>query len=183
MGLQLQRIEPPVNPIPVEQVIQQKQIKECALVVRDRGAMPPPDMPAFYVNHCLGYKGGRVDGVFLSGGQHLLKDVNKELLECLEKTDTVFLIHGCFQQLIERSLPSTRGKTIVLDPLVPYASDVTSGCVALSVLSECGVLVKKVGFTKPLDRINNYTTHPVGHKKGLFYDVVALDTLGEFYEG
>lgn len=182
LGIKIRDIECPVDPSPVVDYIKRSNITECALVVRDRGMMPPLNMPAFYVNHCYGYKGGRVDGVFLSGGIHLLSNINDELRECVSKANVVFVMHPVFMDRLREIFPEDAHKIVGLNALRADAHSCTTGCLALCAMGKSGARVWKVGFTSAEDRVKQWITHPLGHRAGLYFDAPCLYNTGELYE-
>lgn len=147
-------------------------ITDSQLIVRDGGDIPQ-DKPCVYVNHCIGYKGGRVDAVVLVANENILTNPNPELSECIKKAKVAIIRdHQFLPQLVER-YPDLKDKMVVIESTVDSEIDsITTGAISHYLLGLLGK-VTLIGNTDPVERVSKYKFGN-DHYRGGSFDVAIM---------
>lgn len=123
----------------------------CRVAVVGRPGPVPDDVPVFYVNHCRGYVGGRVDGLFVIANPAIRSQgINAELREVAQRAKVVLVRdNGQFNWLAE-ALPEMRGKCVPLRACLDRLDDhLTSGAILCDLLDQCGYRPELIGAYRP----------------------------------
>lgn len=119
-------------------------------VVGRKGEIPE-GIPVFHVNHCRGYDGGRVDGLFVIANPAIVSQgINSELREAAAKAKIVIVRDNGNLDWLMKSLPEIVGKTLPLRACLDGLDDhLTSGAILCDLLSMCGHRPQLIGAYKP----------------------------------
>lgn len=143
--------------------INQAELKECAeslipivggkpttLVGRPDGAPFNQDAPVAWLNHCVGWDGGRADVLIVVASKNITKvGVNPELAEVAQKAKVVIVRDFGQGEWLKENL-KVGGKLIHVKS---GKVQVSTGTFACAVLAACGAKVETVGFQRGISRI------------------------------
>jgi molybdopterin-guanine dinucleotide biosynthesis protein A len=124
-----------------------KRLQDCLLhdqiqiVVRESDE-PRSDIPTCYVNHCLGYDGGRADILCVVANQHLMDNINTELLSVLKKCEHIIIRES--NRTNEFIQKYCQGKKITRFKTSKHG--VTTGTAIKWLFEKAGVDVKLIGY-------------------------------------
>lgn len=115
-------------------------VGEVTVVGRGDGRPIPQDRPAVYINHCVGYDGGRCDALFVIANAHIRKvGINQELKECASKAKVVVVRSNGEIAWLLQNLPEIAGKFYPIRDAIDAEDDhLTSGCLAAWLIWACG---------------------------------------------
>lgn len=124
-----------------------------------RGVPPiPQDKPAIYLNHCVGYDGGRCDALFVIANRSIQQNgINDELRECARKAKIVVVRNNGPLPWLLQALPQIQGKFVPLQNLSNRQDDhLSTGCIAVDTLYRLGMIVKLIGARTPSELRDTY---------------------------
>lgn len=152
---------------------------EVTLVGRADQRPIPQDRPVAYINHCVGYDGGRCDMLFVIANAHMRKvGINAELRECASKAKVVVVrSNGEIGWLLE-NLPEIAGKFYPLREAIDAEDDhLTSGCLAAWLLRAVGARVDFRGMYRPAEATKVLLPY---HAPALSREIALLRASGVF---
>lgn len=125
------------------------------LIVRPTKSIPSQSIPCVYVNHCLGYTGGRVDAVFLIANKQLRSvGVSDTMRECVKRARVVLIRNNGEHKWLLDNLPELGEKSVLINQFAQGLDNhMTTGVIAVEILSKLGEVIA-FGFSQPKDRAN-----------------------------
>ena len=110
----------------------------------------PPGHHVWHVNHCLGYAGGRCDGVAIVANRHLRETgIGPATLECVAKARAVLVRDNGELAWLREQLPEMAGKFLRMGAFTQADDRVTTGTILVDLLTTLGCDVTLVGAFRP----------------------------------
>lgn len=155
------------------------------LVARPDGGAIDQSRPVAYLNHGLGYDGGRCDVLFLIANPDGRKKLESGSMQDSRLEEVVaaakFVVvrdHGEVEFLFKH-FPGLDQKSFVLERIPRRNVDgITTGALAQYILAHAGCDVERVGFSKPHERAAALS-YPSVHYAGCGDDITILETWGK----
>lgn len=120
------------------------------LVGRADGIQIDQSKPVFWLNHCVGWDGGRADALMVVASKNITNvGINKELAEVAMKAKVVIIRDFGQSEWVLANL-KTSGKLIVLKD---SKHQVTTGAVASALIGFSGGRAERFGFQRGIGRI------------------------------
>lgn len=142
---------PPAVNGAVAAMLMQAGITPGVVTVVGRPGAIPEDKPVFYVNHCRGYEGGRVDGLFVIANPAIrTQGINEQLRQVAMRAKLVLVRDNGHLMWLCQNLPEINGKFFALRSCFDQMDDhLTSGAILCDILASCGYQPALVGAYRP----------------------------------
>lgn len=152
-------------------------VGERVAVVGRPGAVPD-GCYVWHVNHCLGYDGGRCDGVALVANKHLRQaGISDRTVECVRKAKAVLVRDNGELSWLRQSLPEMAGKFMRMGAFTPIDDRITTGTLLVDLLTTIGCAVTLVGAFRPASAQESLGSF---HWPAVSREIAVLHTAGAF---
>lgn len=145
-------IVPPQIAYVLEEFLRSRDSIGPLVAVVGRFGDVPDGRHVWHVNHCLGYSGGRCDGVAIVANKHLRQvGISPATRECAAKAKAVLVRNNGELEWLRNALPEMDGKFMLFGAFTPLDDRVTTGAVLVDLLNTLSCDVSLIGGFRPAE--------------------------------